>query len=226
MNARTTLDRSSSYRAFYAINMQIGLIISLLIFIGLFKVPLNTEEKIEIVQVTQETIKMEEIIQTKQIERPPPPPRPIVPVAVPNDEVIADEEITFDAELDLEADLDLPMEPPAPPAKEKEVEEEVFIIVERMPEIVGGIAAVHKKVVYPEIAKKAGIEGRVVVQFVINEQGRVESPRVIRGIGGGCDEEALRVLNEIEFTPGMQRGKPVKVRFTLPIVFQLQSANS
>ena len=73
------------------------------------------------------------------------------------------------------------------------------------------------------MARRAGIEGRVTVQFIVNEAGQVENPRVIRGIGGGCDEAALEAVKKAKFTPGMQRGRPVRVQFSLPVIFRLQS---
>ena len=73
------------------------------------------------------------------------------------------------------------------------------------------------------MARKAGIEGRVIVQFIVNEEGKVENPRVIRGIGGGCDEEALRAASNALFKPGRQRGEPVRVQYSLPVIFKLQN---
>ncbi|MDV7394015.1 energy transducer TonB, partial [Arthrospira platensis SPKY1] len=96
------------------------------------------------------------------------------------------------------------------------------MVVEQQPELIGGIAKLQSNIRYPEIARKAGIEGRVFVQFVVDEQGNVNNPVVIRGIGGGCDEEALKAVQKAKFKPGMQRGRPVKVRYSLPIVFKLQ----
>ena len=83
------------------------------------------------------------------------------------------------------------------------------------------VASVDPK--YPQALKKSKVEGSVVLVFVVNEQGRVENPRVIRGIGGGCDEEALKAVQSARFTPGMQRGRPVRVQYSLPIVFRLQN---
>ena len=73
---------------------------------------------------------------------------------------------------------------------------------------------------YLRKARRAAIEGRVTIQFIVNEQGEVENPRVIRGIGGGCDEEALKAVMTARFKPGMQRGRPVRVQYSLPIVFR------
>ena len=130
-----------------------------------------------------------------------------------------DEIINIDAELDLDGPIDLP--PPPPPSDDEE--EDFFVVVEQMPEIQGGMAAISSKIEYPEMARRAGIEGRVIVQFIVNENGQVENPRVVRGIGGGCDQEALRVIREVKFKPGMQRGRPVRVQFSLPIVFRLSN---
>lgn len=105
--------------------------------------------------------------------------------------------------------------------KTVEGEPEVFIVVEKMPEPIGGMKSIYDKVVYPEIARKAGIEGRVVVQFVVDKEGNVTNPQIIRGIGGGCDEAALEAVKDVKFTPGTQRGQNVAVQFQLPIVFRL-----
>lgn len=119
-----------------------------------------------------------------------------------------------------QVDKDRPRPEPSEPQEE---EEDFFVAVENMPELKGGLGALQKKVEYPDMARKAGIEGRVIIQFIVNEQGQVEDPRVIRGIGGGCDEEALRIVKEAEFEPGSQRGTPVRVQYSLPITFQMQS---
>jgi periplasmic protein TonB len=207
-------------RRSYNVYLQLGLIVALLSFIGLVRINLYSEPPAPPPVEEQEEVVMEEVIQTKQIETPPPPPRPPVPVEVPNDEIIEDEIIDLDTELDLDGPLDLP---PPPPPKEDEPEDDFFVVVEQMPELRGGLAALQRKVSYPEMARRAGIEGRVTVQFIVNEQGRVENPRVIRGIGGGCDEEALKAVQSARFTPGMQRGRPVRVQYSLPIVFRLQN---
>jgi TonB family protein len=100
-------------------------------------------------------------------------------------------------------------------------EPEVFIVVEKMPEPIGGMKAIYDRVTYPEAARTAGVEGRVVVQFVVDKEGNVVDPQIIRGIGGGCDEAALEAVKGVKFTPGTQRGQNVAVQFQLPIVFRL-----
>lgn len=202
----------------YRVYLQSGLIAVLVTLIALFRAPLNQGELADFTPPEQEIVEVEEIIQTEQVETPPPPPRPPVPVEVPNDEIIEDEIIGFDFELNMDGPLALP----PPPAAEEE-EPEIFIVVERMPEPAGGMDAIYRRLRYPEIARKAGIEGRVVLQFIVDERGNVVNPTVIRGIGGGCDEAAIEAIKGVRFTPGMQRGRPVKVQFQLPIVFRLQN---
>ena len=111
------------------------------------------------------------------------------------------------------ASPDLPPPPPAPA--------EEFVVVERMPELIGGLASIQRAVRYPDLAKKAGIEGRVIVQFVVDERGRVVDPVVVRGLGAGCDEAAVRAVSRARFRPGTRHGKPVKVKMSVPITFRL-----
>ncbi|MEQ9092454.1 MAG: TonB family protein [Balneola sp.] len=118
-----------------------------------------------------------------------------------------------------------PVDIPSPPKQNNPVDKEVFIVVENMPELIGGQAGVQSKVEYPPTAKRAGIEGRVTVQFVVDKNGNVKNPKIIRGIGGGCDEEALRVVSQAKFKPGMQRGRNVEVEMSLPILFKLSNSS-
>jgi periplasmic protein TonB len=206
-------------RNYYTVILEFGLILALVVFIGAIKMDLHSEAPEEYAVEEQEIVEMEEIEITKHIETPPPPPRPPVPVEVPNDEIIEDVDINIDAELSLDG----PLSAPPPPPQEEEPEEDFFVVVEEMPELIGGLGELQKSIKYPEMARRAGIEGRVYVQFIVNERGEVEDPRVIRGIGGGADEEALRAVRQAKFKPGMQRGRPVRVQYSLPIVFQLQN---
>lgn len=115
----------------------------------------------------------------------------------------------------------LPPVPPAPLPPTPEGVTHIYTVVEEMPELIGGLRALQRAIRYPVMAKNAGIEGRVLVQFVVNERGWVSESKIVRGIGGGCDEEALRALQTMRFRPGKQRGKPVQVKMTLPITFKL-----
>ena len=100
-------------------------------------------------------------------------------------------------------------------------DEGVYLMCEKMPELVGGMDALQKKIRYPLQAKSLGVQGVVYVQSIINEKGKIIKPKVVKKLGAGCDEEAVRVLKKSKFKPGYDKGKPVKVRFTLPIFFRL-----
>ena len=220
------IKRDSSLRKNYLITLEGGFILSILIFIVTFKVDLNVDTSDnQIVIQQQEEIFIEEIIQTKQELKAPAPPRPSVPIEVPNDEILEDEILEIDAELDFDEPMDIPV-PPKPIQQQDDVEEEIFVVVENPPVLIGGIAAVQSYISYPPLALKAGIEGRVIVQFVIDKTGKVLDPKVIRGIGGGCDEEAVRAVLNAKFQPGLQRGRPVSVRYTLPITFRISSKDN
>jgi len=158
---------------------------------------------------------------TKQETAPPPPPKPPIPIEAPSDDVLEDIEIA-DTEIDLTEEISAP---PPPPVQEEEVEEEepaFFVAVEEMPEPVGGIAKIQSNIVYPEIAKRAGVQGRVFVKAFVDENGNVQKVELIKGIGAGCDEAAMEAVKKTKFKPGKQRGKPVRVQVSIPILFKLQ----
>lgn len=204
-------------RNYHTVFLQLGLVVVLLIFIVAMKVEFVSQNPNTDLTEEQEVVKMEDVTQTEQEEKPPPPPRPQVPVEVPNDEIVEDQDINLNADFSQDDKLEMP------PPPEEEDEEDFFVAVENMPELKGGLAKLQKKINYPEMARKAGIEGKVIIQFIVNEEGKVENPKVIRGIGGGCDKEALRVVKKAEFEPGRQRGNPVRVQFSLPITFRLSN---
>lgn len=216
------LRKNKDLRKNYPIYVQVGLILTLGLLITAFNVDLRTGETDKWDLMDQEIVEMEEVLQTEQIEEPPPPPRPPVPVEVPNDEALDDVELDLDASLDLDEPVANTPPPPPGDAEEEDEEPEIFVIVENMPELIGGLGSIQQKIRYPDIAKKAGVEGRVFVQFVVDEEGNVLEPEVTRGIGAGCDEEALRAVRQAKFKPGKQRGKPVRVKMSLPITFRLK----
>ena len=109
-----------------------------------------------------------------------------------------------------------------PPTKKAPEEEEpaFFVAVEEMPQLIGGMKQLQSKIKYPDIAKRVGIEGKVLVQALVDENGDVVSVKTLKGIGAGCDEEAMDAVKKSKFVPGKQRGKNVKVQVTIPIVFK------
>lgn len=208
----------SDLRKYYTVFLELGLIVVLVIFIIAMKVDLRTEQGNVDLTNEQEVVEMKEVVRTQQQKKPPPPPQPQVPVEVPNDEVIEDQDINLNSELDL----DEPLPEPPPQKNQGETEEEIFVAVEQEPEIIGGQKALYEKLEYPASCKRANIEGRVILQFVVNTDGSVQDVKVMRGIGGGCDKAAVEAIQSVKFKPGRQRGKPVRVRFSLPILFQLR----
>lgn len=212
---------NANLRKKYPLFVEVGLLLTLVILILAFRLDMTVSEPVDFNTTEQEVVQMEEILQTQQIEKPPPPPPPPVPVEVPNDEVLEDVDLDLDMFLDIDEAPDLP--PPPPPADvEEDPEPEIFVLVEDMPELIGGMAGLQKRVKYPEMAKRANVEGKVFLQFIVDEQGNVVDPVVLRGIGAGCDEEALRAIREAKFEPGRQRGVPVQVKFNLAVTFRLR----
>lgn len=208
-------------RQWYRLFVQVGLTLALLLLVVAFQLDYSRGQSFQVDLQEQETVEMEEIQQTEQQNEPPPPPKPPVPVEVPNNETIENQDVDFDASLDLDQSLDTSQGPPAPEEEEEEQEQEIFVVVEEQPQC-GGVKALQQEVEYPDFARKAGIEGRVFVQFVVNEEGNVVQPKVTRGVHKLLNEEALRAVQELNCEPGMQRGNPVKVRMSLPVTFRLQ----
>ncbi|HEX6981873.1 MAG TPA: energy transducer TonB [Balneolaceae bacterium] len=215
---RNRKDPKADLRKYYNLFLQFGMIVVLLIFIVAMKIEIRPDKQVVDYTEEQEVVKMKEVIQTEQEKVPPPPPAPAVPVSVPNDEIIEDEILDISVDFDIDERLELP-----PPPQETGTEESFFVAVEQMPQLIGGLGELQSKIEYPEMARRAGIEGRVIIQFIVDENGNVVNPRVLRGIGGGCDKEALRVVSQAKFKPGRQRGKPVRVQYSLPIIYRLQN---
>ncbi len=143
---------------------------------------------------------------------PPKLPDPIEAPLIVTNEVVGEKNPKVEAEISV------------PPPKEviEETEEPTFFVaVEEMPQPIGGLQGIQEKISYPEIAKRAGIEGKVFVRAFVDETGTVVNAEVVKGIGGGCDEAALDAILKTKFTPGKQRGKAIKVQVTVPVLFRL-----
>lgn len=199
---------------------EISVILALALTIIAFKYFPEFEKETLRLDGPQELVQVEDVEATKQEAAPPPPPRPPIPIEAPSDEVLEDIEI-MSTELDVDAQV---AAPPPPPVKEEEEDAEpvFFVAVEQQPEPIGGLEGIQKRIVYPEIAKRAGVQGRVFVKAFVDENGNVVKVELLKGIGAGCDEAAMEAVKNTKFTPGRQRGKPVKVQVSIPIVFRLQ----
>lgn len=175
----------------------------------------------------------EEVEITRQDNTPPPPPPPPAPVAADILKVV-DDDVKLD-DVDIVSSEDdqalAQVQNYTPPAVVQEEEEEssqtIFTVVEKMPEFPGGQAALlnylSKAIKYPIIAQENGLSGRVSIQFTVNKDGSIVDAEVVRGVDPSLDKEALRVINAMpKWKPGEQRGKPVRVKFTVPVIFRLQ----
>lgn len=207
--------------------LNIGLTLSLLMVILAFEWPDKGNEKImDLGQVIDDFDEILEIPPT-DIQPPPPPPKIQVPeINEVEDDTEIEEELE-DLTLDTETHEDMIVEDiefvEAPP---EEPVDKVFIVVENDPEFPGGLEAFYsyigKKMRYPSQARRMGVEGRVFVEFIVDKDGSLTDIKAVKGIGAGCDEEALRVMKTVpKFKPGRQRGTPVKVKMTFPIYFKL-----
>jgi len=224
MEAKKTPKADLSKRT--GLHFGIGLLITMGMVLVAFQ--WKTYDQNAMIDTSRNDLITEEIIEPPPTEQPPPPPPKIQQpeiIEVEDEEEIEEEiEVDLDIEITEETvieDIEFTEEP------EEEVAEEVFTIVEDQPTPKGGMKAfykyVNKNMRYPSQAKRMGIEGKVYVQFVVDKDGSITEVQAIRGIGAGCDEEAVRVIKGMpKWTPGKQRGRPVKVRMVLPIVFKLQ----
>ena len=208
--------------------IQIGLIISLVLAWAVFEMKSYDKREIDESLLRQTEVLDEEMVEiTKQEE---PKPQPVeMPKTTTQLEIVEDDVEVEDIEINAEMDQNEVVEEYVAPVIEEEevVEQEIFQIVEEMPAFPGGEAKlmeyVGKNVKYPQIARESGIKGRVFVSFVVEPDGSVSNVKVLRGIGGGCDEEAMRVVKAMpKWKPGKQRGKAVRVSYMLPVNFQLQ----
>ncbi|AFM05394.1 TonB family protein [Bernardetia litoralis DSM 6794] len=213
---------------FFSIGLVISVAMMLVAFTWKFQ---DTEDLAEYVAPVAET---EEIIDVPLTNIPPPPP-PRVQVVTPEEIIEVENDIELDENIeikieDVEIEIDnivtdvTAIEAP----RQEEAVEQVFTIVEQSAVYPGGMDAfykyVGKELKYPKQAKRMGIQGRVFVQFVVDKTGKLTDVKTVKGIGGGCDEEAERVLREsVRWAPAKQRGKTVKVRMNIPIVFKLDN---
>ena len=198
--------------------LQIGFIITLLIILGAFEYRSYEKTAYNLGDLNLEDLEEEIIPITKQEEKPPPPPPPPPEIIeIVEDDIEIEEEIEIE---DTESDEDEIIE------IEEEDDDEFFMVVENMPEFPGGdlglMKFIQKNVKYPAIAKEYNITGKVYVSFIVDKTGQVTNVKIVRGVDKNLDAEALRVVKSLpKYKPGKQRGKAVRVMFTIPINFTL-----
>ena len=205
--------------------LSIGLLITMSLVVMAFEWRDNEKQDIDLMGKSVNTF--EEMLEIPPTDLPPPPPPQIQQpqiIEVPDEEEIEEE---IQVKFDVEVTEDTKVQQIVIQAEEpKEEVEEIFTIVEDPAAPIGGMTAFYKyvgeKIKYPPQARRMGVEGRVFVEFVIDRDGSITDVRAVKGIGAGCDEEAVRILQAApKWKPGKQRGKPVKQRMVLPITFKL-----
>ena len=191
---------------------EIGLTLALAVLLFAFEWKSSTEQVTPFQTPAEEQIEDEIIPITQQMLKPPPPPPPAPKLTDLID--IVEDDTNIDDDLEI---LD---------AEDNTGESEIFQVVEDMPSFPGGNVSkwIAKNVKYPVLAMENGIQGKVFIQFVIERDGSITDVKVARGVDASLDKEAVRVVQSMpKWKPGKQRGKPVRVAYTLPINFQLSN---
>ena len=197
---------------------QIGLVVTLVIVLGAFEWKSYEKVDYNLGQLNLDDLEEEIIPITRQEITPPPPPPPPPEVIVIVEDIV---EIVDEAKIETtESDEMVAIE------IEEESDEEFFMVVENMPEFPGGelglMKYIQKNVKYPPIAKEYNITGKVYVSFIVDKSGSVTDVKIVRGVDKSLDAEAVRVVKSLpKYKPGKQRGKAVRVMFTIPINFTL-----
>jgi protein TonB len=239
--------RNQEYGAYvlrkkYRKYVTISMIVALVLLIGGVAYPVIASYISKNKIIKEDKSVETEILNAPKEDLPPPPPPPPPPEAMAEKvkftvpKVVED---TVETGLATQDDLSTKGNTEAPPDEEIKIEEvkeqviqqeapkEIFTVVEEQPGYPGGdearIKFLQENIKYPEEAKELGVQGKVFVTFVVEVDGSITDVRVLRGIGAGCDEEAIRVVKSMpRWVPGKQRGQPVRVQFNLPIKFTLQ----
>lgn len=211
---------------------EIGMVISLLVVWGAFE---YTTKDAKVASLMDDTlvVEIEDMVPITQETPPPPEAAPKIPVLSDNIDIVEDNvELDDDTFINLEDNANLGVEilDYVEQVEEEVIEEEAipFQLVEEKPTFQGGDANqfskwVNQRLVYPEIAKENGVQGRVTLQFTVNSDGSVSNVKVLRGVDPALDKEAVRVVSSSpKWKPGKQRDRAVKVTYTFPVIFQLR----
>jgi periplasmic protein TonB len=219
----------SSWSKGWGLRFNLGLTISLALTLVAFEWKSYSNEEVAslgtLEKVDEQVLQIPPTVQT-----PPPPPRMIQPeiVIVPDEEEIEDIAVDLTVDIKPQDAITTPVfvKKDAPIIPEEELEHAPFNVVEESATPEGGMDAFYKylgkTLKYPSQARRMGVEGKVYVQFIVERDGNLTDIKIVKGIGAGCDEEAERVVKEAKkWKPGKQRGRPVRQRMVIPIIFQL-----
>lgn len=238
-NGLTILKKNPTYdiEKYNPLFFSIGLVVSLILVIIAFEWK-SSDQDIEL-DLINDSASFEEVLDIPISRQEPPPPqhtsKSVSIVEVPDvEEIIEEIKLTLDIEMtevtemaeyeemeNIELDVEL----------EEEEVEEIFLIVEEQPKPIGGYEAyyqfIYDEIKYPTFALRARVEGRVFIQFIVEKDGSLTDFIIVSGIGAGCDEETIRVLKLApRWNPGKQRGKHVRVRMILPVIFRIANQTS
>jgi len=218
----------SNWSKGWGLRFNLGLVISLSLMLVAFEWKSYGEQKLAIVSTLEKD--NEQIIEIPNtIQQPPKPPMLVQPeiVIIPDNDVVEEIIADFTADINEQTAVVAPVFIPKKPVEVIEEEADVvFTVVENNAEPEGGMETFYKylgkALKYPSQAKRMGVEGKVYVQFVVEKDGSLTDIKIVKGIGAGCDEEAERVVAEAKkWKPGKQRGRPVRQRMVIPIIFRL-----
>ena len=229
-------DRPADFRRDYRLHLQIGAALALALSLAAFSVPTPEPEAPVVREEPEVPLDLIDILPTNPTPPPPPPPPAQPPPVEVSDDVVEQETVAA-LEIDMQ-DFTVPTGPPAPPiapppppvqpqtppAIEETIPEddEPFVAVEEPPVLIGGLADLQSRVEYPEMARRVGVEGTVYVHFIVEKDGSVGNLSILRSPNDLLSEAALEAVAASQFIPGMQRGRAVRVRFTLPVKFVLR----
>lgn len=209
--------------------LSIGLFLSMMLVTLSFQIKERVEK--EVIDLSTSQTQSEELLEIPITEMPPPPPSVQLPqiIEVPDEaEIVKEMEVSFDVEVGSETKIqEIVIDENSRVEIEDEKADEIFVVVEESAQPINGMSEFYKmtgaSIRYPAQARRMGVEGKVFAEFVVGKDGALQDIKIIKGIGSGCDEEAIRVLQlSPKWQPAKQRGKPVKQRIVLPIFFKLQ----
>lgn len=209
-------------RADYALHLELGYLLALILLIFVSRLDLSGGPSFEVTLKKQEAIEIADLRSAKQPKVPPPPPRASFPREGSDKDGSTQTERNYEASLKRDGTSGGDGPPPQPRGQRDSATHarDVYLFVEKDPEC-GGIDSVQSQVTYPPAAQWAGIEGKVFVQFIVNEQGDVTHPKITRSEHSLLNDAALNAVRKLKCTPGEQRGRPVRVQMSLPVSFKL-----
>lgn len=211
------------------IYLQVGLVLALSLSLFAFEYKSYDKVEEEAATVTQAEVIEEVVMQTKQEvkpETPPPAQAQTTLLTIVDNSVQVTNDVEIDAGDQGEANKEVAYQEVAQETAVEAEEAQIFSVVEESPSYPGGDEArmkyLRENLKYPQLARESNIDGTVYIEFVVERDGSISKPTIKRDIGGGCGEEALRVVKAMpKWAPGKQRGKPVRTQFVLPIKFIL-----